>query len=200
MQKATRWFLVLVLAALPALGWADQGYQTRTNLPRDTNPANMTMKRPVPYVMADGNVVLAMPNDEWAVNYAGDKDWLEFWSDLRSARLGVRAAYKTPGWTARAAVRDYVAWLKGVGGGEFTNPREVFVAGRKAVMASGRDVFGNYYYEIYGVERQGLQYIVWMRTPYANRWNRDLNRDVAFIVSQVRPSEAAVKRMLIEKK
>lgn len=200
MNLVTRILVALAVLTLPLTAWSAE-YTTGTDAKRDTNGAQVDKWRGVKgvrYPLANGMIVLTMPNDVWAVNHAVSP--LEFLNDQRQARLGVDAHVAESGWTANRAVAEAVAKIKGAHGGTFTDPQNVSVAGIPAVMASGQDVFGNYYYEFYGVERLGMQYLVWTRTPYENRWNADLNADVAWVLNNLHPSTKMVMEQLQKKR
>jgi len=200
MNLVTRLLLALAMVTIPLSAWAAD-YQTGTDAKRDINGAFVDKYRDVKGVrfdLANGMMVLTMPNDEWAVNHT--EQGLEFLSDRRAARVGVDAHVAESGWTANKAVSDVVSRLQAAHGGTWAEPKNVNVTGIPTVMASGHDVFGNYYYEIYGVERMGMQYLVWMRTPYENRWNTDLNADVAWIINNIHPSTRMVMQSLKEKR
>ena len=196
MNLVTRFLMALALVAIPLSAWAAD-LQTGTNRTRDINGAQVDKWRGVKgvrYDLAKGMIVLVMPNDEWALNHV--PDGMEFLSDRRSARMGVTAQVTESGWTPDGAVADMVAKLKTAHGGTWTEPAAVNMAGIPATTASGYDVFGNYYFEIYAVERLGMQYLVWMRTPYQNRWNTDLNADVAWVINNLHPSTRTVMQKL----
>lgn len=200
MNLVTRILVALAVVTLPLTAWSAE-YTTATDAKRDANGAQVSKWRGVKgvrYPLANGMIVLTMPNDVWAVNHSADP--LEFLNDQRQARLGVVAQVADSGWTANRAVADTVTKLKTAYGGTWAESRNVSVSGIPAVMASGYDVFGNYYYEIYGVERMGMQYLVWTRTPYENRWNQDLNADLAWVINNIHPSTKMVMEQLREKR
>ncbi len=196
MNLVTRIFLALAMLVIPASVVAAE-LSTGTDAHRDINGAQVDKMRGlkgVRYHLAEGAAVLVMPNDEWAVNHTGQG--LEFLSDKRRARLGVEAHLAGSRWSAPRALQATMDRLKTAHGGTWTSPQNVHVGGIPALKASGRDVFGNYHYEIYAVERAGIQFLVWMRTPYQNRWNKDLNADVAWVIQNLHPSSRTVTESL----
>jgi len=196
MNLVTRILLALAMFAIPTAVAAAE-LSTGTDAHRDINGAQVDKMRDVKgvrYHLAEGAVVLLMPNDEWAVNHTGEG--LEFLSDKRKARLGVEAHLAGSQWSPASALQATLDSLKKAHGGTWTTPESVNVAGIPALKASGTDVFGNYYFEIYGVERAGIQYLVWMRTPFQNRWNTKLNADVAWVINNLHPSSQTVMQTL----
>jgi hypothetical protein len=196
MNLVTRILLALAIFAIPTAVAAAE-LSTGTDAHRDINGAQVDKMRGVKgvrYHLADGAIVLLMPNDEWAVNHTGEG--LEFLSDERQARLGVEAHLAGSDWSPANALQATVDNLKKAHGGTWTAPEHTNVAGIPALKASGTDVFGNYYFEIYGVERAGIQFLVWMRTPYQNRWNTRLNADVAWVINNLHPSTRTVMQKL----
>ena len=200
MNLVTRMLLVLAMIAIPLYATAGE-LKTGTDAPRDINGAQVDKMRGVKgvrYNLADGMIVLTMPNDEWAPNHAAKG--VEFLSEQRGARLGIDARVAGTGWSASQGVSEAVEAWKAAHGGTWTAPANVTVAGIPAVMVSGYDVFGNYHYEVYGVERLGIQYVVWLRTPYENRWSTSLNADVAWVLNNLHPSTRMVQTQLKEQR
>ncbi len=199
MNLVTRTLLALALLSLPISAAAAE-WKTGTDAHRDINGAQVDKMRGLKGVchdLADGRIVLTMPNDEWAVNHTGQG--LEFLSDHRMARLGVQARVADAGWNAsQAATKVADAWKK-AHGGTWTPPQSVHVGGIPATKISGNDVFGNYYFEVYGVERAGIQFLVWMRTPYQNRYDTHLKADVSWVINNIHPSRSLVTENLGKK-
>ncbi len=200
MNLVTRMLLALALLTIPISAAAAE-WKTGTDAHRDINGAQVDKMRGVKGVchdLAQGMAVVTMPNDEWAVNHTGQG--LEFLSDHRLARLGVEARVADGSWNATQAVSKVANAWKSAHGGTWTTPQNVWVAGLPATMISGTDVFGNYHFEVYGVERAGLQFVVWMRTPYENRYNTALNSDVSWIINNIHPSTRMVMENLKEQR
>jgi len=200
MNLVTRTLLALALFSLP-ISAATAEWKTGTDAHRDINGAQVDKMRGLKGVchdLAEGRIVLTMPNDEWAVNHTGQG--LEFLSDHRMARLGVDARVADSSWNAsRAAAKVADAW-KTTHGGTWTTPEKVWVGGIPATKISGHDVFGNYYFEVYGVERAGIQFLVWMRTPYQNRYDNRLKADVSWVINNIHPSGDLVSEHLDKQK
>ncbi|MEW6284518.1 MAG: hypothetical protein AB1758_38240, partial [Candidatus Eremiobacterota bacterium] len=158
-----------------------------------------SVMRPVNRYMDNGRIVLSAPNDDWALNNQPGGD-INLFSEQRSTRLFVWADQIKPGMTPQRSVTNFINSTKAVVCGEWKGPEAVNVAGVPAYKGWGYDVFGNYYFEVYSLQRYGMQYTYALRTPYTNRWNTDLNADIAYFITHSHPSTSSVLQSLKRKK
>lgn len=181
--------LCLTFSAGAAPNW-----KTLTDAPRNTNGSGRDITRPLEVPWSGGSVHLALPGDGWVVNQSGamgaDK---EYFNEENQARLGVWAGDSLNGKNPRALVGEWTTNIKGLTGGEWTAPKAKFNAGTPVVEATGVDVYGNYFYRVIAFTKFGVNYALALRTPYENRWNRNLDSDISYIISESHLSHAAMK-------
>jgi len=188
--------LALSLAAGAAPDW-----KTLTDAPRNIDGQGYRKDRPIDIRHSKGEVVIAMPNDQWVLNSAGamgaDK---EFYHEVLGARLGIWAGESIAGKQPRAIVSEWVGNIKALTGGDWGAPKAKSIAGVPVVEAGGVDAFGNYYYRIIAFNKLGINYAVATRIPYEHRWNRVLDEDTTSLITDCHKSTALVQRELNKKR
>ena len=194
MRKRT-WLGLGLALTLSLSAWAAPNWKSLTDAPRDVNEGNLgVVERPIQVPFSNGKVLIALPNNTWLVNKAGqmgaDK---ELFNDAEGARMGVWAGDTLAGKNPRAIVGEFVNNIKGITGGEWTAPKATFVAGVPVVQSTGSDAFGNYFYRILAFNKFGVNYALALRTPYENRWSRALDEDITSIVTESHLSRESVK-------
>ena len=184
-MRIGRLALGLTLAAsLTASVWAAPNWRTLSDAPRNVDGAGLDKSRPVYIHESKGDVEISLPDDNWAVNKAGqmgaDK---EFFNEELGARLGAWAGDSLKDKQPRNIVNEWVNGLKGVTGGNWTTPKSITLGGVPVVQATGVDAFGNYYYRIVSYTRFGVTYAFALRSDYSQRWNRELSGTIAELVT-----------------
>jgi len=184
--------LTLSLAA-----WSDPNWKTLTDAPRDFDGEGFNHTRPINTPHSGGDIVVTMPNDTWVVNYAGamgaDK---EFYNEHIGARMGIWAGSSLEGKQPRAVVSEWVGNIKKITGGDWQAPKAVTIAGQPVVQSWGVDAFGNYAYRVISFAKFGSNYALVTRIPYEHRWNRALDEDTSYIITDSHPSTMAVQRQI----
>ncbi|MBI3924908.1 MAG: hypothetical protein HY319_05155 [Armatimonadetes bacterium] len=180
---------VAVAASLTAsAAWGEVPYKTLTDAPRNLNGARSHVNVPVEWEM-NRWVEAWVPNDTYVPNLAGAMGAdLEFFSFERAARVGIWAGKDIQEKSPKSIVGQMAERMQELTGGDWTTARNINVAGVPATQVTGVDVFGNYHYDLYALERFGQKYAVAIRTPYENRWDRDLNIDIAYLISHLHPT------------
>lgn len=144
---------------------------------------------PAIYVFDEDRVHMWSPTDEYLNNRLGamgaDREFMRI-EDCQ--RLGVWANGRIAGTAPTTIVADMTTRLMALTCGEWTDPHEFNVAGVPMIRATGVDVYGNYFYEIYAFERFGNTYAFASRMPYEARYNRDANTDLAFLMTHIHPA------------
>lgn len=193
MRKRT-WLGLGLALTLSLSAWAAPNWKTLTDAPRDINASTGHVERPIMVPYSNGKVWIAMPNNTWVVNKAGqmgaDK---ELFNENEGARMGIWAGDSLAGKNPRAIVGEWVNNIKGITGGEWSAPKATYIAGVPVVQSTGSDVFGNYFYRVIAFNKFGVNYALAVRTPYENRWSRDLDEDITHIVTDSHLSRETVK-------
>lgn len=164
--------------------------RTLTDAPFDIwGPQHRTTGEPAIYVFDEDRVHAWSPTDEYLINRLGamgaDREFLRV-ADCQ--RLGVWANGRVAGTAPATIVSEMTARLMALTCGEWTDPHEYNVAGIPVIRATGVDVYGNYFYEIYAFERYGNTYAFASRRPYKARYNVDANTDLAFLITHIHPA------------
>lgn len=183
---------------LSLAAWSDPNWKTLTDAPRNVDGQNALNQRA--RATTYGKLVVAMPMDHWMLNTNGSMGAdNEYYNDNVGARLGVWAGSSLEGKEPRAVVSDWVGNIKKLTGGEWTAPRSTSLAGTPVVESSGSDAYGNYFYKVISFTKMGEPVALAIRTPYENRWNRDLDEDIVYIVSNTHLTSEAMRNSLKRK-
>ncbi|MGE0487843.1 MAG: hypothetical protein AB7S38_01380 [Vulcanimicrobiota bacterium] len=163
---------------------------TLTNTPFDINWTGFnTWDRSATYPLDGGKVHMWLSTDTYRPNRKGamgaDEEYMRL--GLRS-RLGVWANGRVANQPPRAVVSQMVDRMRGITCGNWSSAEQVNIAGIPAFKATGTDAFGNYWYEVYALQRWGNTYAFAVRTDYSNRWNTQLHDEVAYLVTHIHPS------------
>lgn len=166
--------------------------KTLTDVPFDINwTGDCTWDRPVHdiYVFDGGNIDMWTSTDTYRPNRRGamgaDQEYMRL---ALSSRLGVWANGRLENQAPRSIVNKMVRRMKGITCGTWTSAEAVNIAGIPAYKATGTDVFGNYWYEVYALKRWGQTYAFAVRTDYTNRWNTQLHDEIAYMVTHIHPT------------
>jgi hypothetical protein len=189
-MHATRRFknfgLTLGLSASLCLSaWAAPNFKTLTDAPRDTsNNGSMMVGRERELRLSDGKAVFQLPGSGWLINRAGamGADY-ELFNAALSTRMGFWAGQSIENKAPRALVGEWVNNLRTLTGGDWSTPKSTSIGGTPVVQAFGVDAFGNYYYRVISYTKFGVNFAIALRTPFSNRWNNELQRDIGSIVT-----------------
>lgn len=141
------------------------------------------------YSFDNGQVHAWSPTDAFLVNKLGTMEADREFLNLKACeRLGVWANGGIAGSTPASIVADIVSKFKGVTCGSWTAPADYNVAGIPVTRATGVDVFGQYFYEVYALERFGNTYAFATRVPYRAMYNVKRNTDLAFLITHIHPA------------
>lgn len=164
--------------------------QTLTNAPMDINSEQwFSHSGPRVYELDEGRVRLWAPSGRQPENSLGamgaDREFvnLEY-----SQRLGVWANGRLSEGSPRSIVTGMVGRAQTITGGTWTEPVETFIAGVPVAMATGYDLFGNYFFEVIALERFGHKYAFATRVPANERYSVKRNAELAWIVTHIHPS------------
>lgn len=144
---------------------------------------------PAIYVFDEDRVHAWSPTARYVVNRLGamgaDREFMRV-EDCQ--RLGVWANGRIAGTAPATIVSEMVSRMSALTCGDWTEPYDYNIAGVPVTRATGVDVFGNYFYEIYAFERFGNTYAFASRIPYKSRYNVDVNTDLAFLITHMHPA------------
>ena len=195
-MRIGRLALGLALAAcLSTSVLAAPNWKTLTDAPRNTDGAGIDKSQPYLVKHSNGDVVIALSNDNWVQNKAGamgaDK---EFYNEKLGARMGVWAGDSIKDKQPRNLVNEWVGNIKALTGGNWSTPKATTIAGWPVVQATGVDAYGNYFYRVVSFTRFGVNYAIAVRTDYTNRWSHDLDNDITHVVTDSHITSAAWHR------
>ena len=180
--------LTLSLAA-----WSAPNWKTLTDAPRNIDGEGYHYEKPIRVAYGNGHFMVTVPDDGWVVNSAGSMGAdHEFYNENYGARLGLWAGPSLEGKQPRAIVGDWVGNIKQITGGEWTAPKASSIAGTPVVQAWGVDGFCNYSYRVIALNKFGVHLALATRIPYENRHSRQLDEDIATIVTGSHLSTRAV--------
>lgn len=144
---------------------------------------------PAIYTFDEDRVHAWSPTDLYLVNRLGamgaDREFMRL-EDCQ--RLGVWANGRIAGTAPTTIVSEMTSRLMALTCGDWTEPMEDNIAGIPVIKATGVDVHGNYFYEIYAFERFGNTYAFASRRPYKSRYNVDANTDLDFLITHIHPA------------
>lgn len=164
--------------------------KTLTNTPYDCNwTGQNTWQRPTDvYYFDNENVHMFTSTDLYRPNRMGamgaDQEFMRL---ALNARLGVWANGNLGNQAPRSILNSMVARMQKLTCGTWSSPQAVNVAGVPAYRVTGVDEFGNYHYELYALQRFGNTYAFARRTDYSNRWNTQLQDELAYMISHIHP-------------
>lgn len=186
MMQLKRAALLLTLAAsLTASVMAAPNWKTLTDAPRNVDGVGLDKASPRMVTHSGGDVVLAVGNDHWVTNKAGqmgaDK---EFFNEKLGARWGVWAGDSIAGKKPRDLVTEWSNNIKTITGGTWTAPKATTIAGIPVVQAYGVDVHGNYAYRIVSFTKFGVNYASALRCDYEDRNSRQIDADLTRFVTE----------------
>lgn len=164
--------------------------RTLTDAPFDIwGPQHRQNGGPAIYTFDEDRVHMWSPTDAYLNNRLGamgaDREFMRL--DY-CERLGVWANGRIAGTAPTTIVSEMTTRLLTLTCGDWTDPEEINMAGIPMVRATGVDVYGNYFYEIYSFERYGNTYAFASRVPYNTRYNVDRNSDLAFLMTHIHPA------------
>jgi hypothetical protein len=164
--------------------------RTLTDAPFDVwGNQHRTTHGPAIYMFDEDRVHAWSPTDEYLVNRLGamgaDREFMRL---DNCQRLGVWANGRIAGTAPTTIVSEMSARLMALTCGEWTDPHELNIAGVPVITATGVDVHGNYFYEIYAFERFGNTYAFASRRKYKARYHVEANTDLAFLITHIHPA------------
>ena len=173
-----------LVASMCLSAWAAPNFKTLTDAPKDVNNnGTTTFEKHRRLSFSDGAAIITLPDSGWSVNHAGamGADY-ELFNEKEQTRLGLWGGQSIESKAPRQLVGEWVNNLRSITGGDWSTPRNTTIGGIPVVQAYGIDAYGNYYYRVVSFTKFGQHYALALRTPYQNRWNTDLEHDIATMV------------------
>ena len=164
--------------------------RTLTDAPQDISGLQwMCVDGPTFYQLDSGQVRLWTPNGDQPINRQGamgaDREFLNL---EYCQRLGVWANGRIADQSPKAMVSGMVSRIKSITCGTWSKPKATNIAGVPVTMATGYDVYGNYYYEVIALERFGNKYAFATRSPYKSHLSRHRKNELAWMVTHIHPT------------
>ncbi len=163
---------------------------TLTNVRHDINgQTHHGPHGPSTYVFEDGAIHMWSSTDRYYVNRLGamgaDR---EFLNPDYCDRLGVWTNGRIAGQSPESIVTEMTERFAELACVTWSDPAPDNVAGIPVIKSTGYDIYGNYFYEVYALERYGNTYAFATRIPYKSRYNVKRNTNLEYMISHIHPS------------